>query len=118
MTPSQIKNYFPRLASKERSSQSTSASQTPVSTTLSSSSSMDIIDPNNMKSNNVTSMDESNEIEDIDDKELEVYLWRQVLDEARVIINSSSIESTTASSSSTNPAIATTSSKRKLPSEN
>ena len=112
LTQGQIKDYFSRLAVKRRSMQQVFDQQPTPSTILSSPS---IIGTFNMDSTNPSStitLDESSESDEIDDCDLEMYSWRQILDEARVILDNSSSSTISSSSSTIN-----SSSKRRLKSE-
>ena len=96
----QIKSYFSRLALKQRSMQEDSyqpTKPTPIST--SSSVFTNSNNTSNMKFSDMSTVDKFNESEETDDRDLEVYSWRQVLDEARGILNVSSVSflSTTSS---------------------
>jgi hypothetical protein len=71
---------------------------------------MSILNTSNAKSSGTTAIDESEDNDEVDHRDLEVYAWRQMLDEARDIIDRSSISSTTSNSSTATNA----SSKRKL----
>ncbi|CAF1459416.1 unnamed protein product [Rotaria sordida] len=95
LTQGQIKSYFSRLANEQRSVQQIFSQETPTNITSYSSSSISGINTNNTKLNDTTITDESNDNEDIDDRDLEVYSWHQMLDEARVVFNRLSIPSTT-----------------------
>ncbi|CAF4490673.1 unnamed protein product, partial [Rotaria magnacalcarata] len=73
--------------------------QTSSSSTSSSSTSLSTTSTNDIKSTDTISMNESNESEETDDRDLEVYSWRQMLDEARNILEHSSISSSILASS-------------------
>ncbi|CAF2072455.1 unnamed protein product [Rotaria magnacalcarata] len=74
LTQGQIKSYFSRLALKQRSGQQTS----------------NLTIAGNIKLNDTSIIDASNDNEETDDRELEVYSWRHVVDEARNILDGSS----------------------------
>ena len=99
LTQRQIKSYFSCLALKQRSMQQVSDQQTTAMPTVSSSSSTTVSSTNDFKSPNTAAMDESSENEEIDDRELEIYSWRHVLDEAKDILHNSSTKSASPSSS-------------------
>jgi hypothetical protein len=110
LSQGQIKSYFSRLAVKQRSVRQDFNQQTTSNITSSSSPSMSILNTSNAKSSGTTAIDESEDNDEVDHRDLEVYAWRQMLDEARDIIDRSSISSTTSNSSTATNA----SSKRKL----
>ena len=99
LTQRQIKRYFSRLALKQRSMQQVSDQQTTAMPTVSSSSSTTVSSTNDFKSPNTAATDESSENEEIDGRELEIYSWRHVLDEAKDILHNSSTKSASPSSS-------------------
>lgn len=97
LTPTQIKSYFSRLSVKQRSMQQTFSQQMLTNTPSSSSSSMRTTDINSVKSNQTIDLDEPDDLENVDDRDLYVYSWRQIVDQARDILDQST---TTANSSS------------------
>ena len=111
LTSSQIKSYFSRLTAKQRST-SQAFNSKPQVNTLSSSSSSSSSNTNNTTYGDLNSFDELNEDEHIDDRDLETYSWRYMVDEARLVLDHSSATSASAITSGT-PQTANISSKRK-----
>ncbi|CAF1374006.1 unnamed protein product [Rotaria sp. Silwood1] len=77
--------------------------QTTSNLISSSSTSLSTINTSDIKSTDTISMDELNDSKETDDRDLEVYPWRQMLDEARNILGNSSISSTVSDSASSTP---------------
>ncbi|CAF4571938.1 unnamed protein product [Rotaria sp. Silwood2] len=114
LTQTKIKSYFSRLAVKQRTMQQVLDQQTTSNSISSSSTSLSTINTNDIKSTNTISMAELNDSEEADDRDLEVYSWRQMLDEARNILENSPISSATSTSSTvSDSASSTPSTKRK-----
>jgi hypothetical protein len=101
LTQAQIKSYFSRLAAKQRSMKRVADQQSTPSIISSSPSTIDTSNMDNTKLSNTITLDESSDSEEIDHRDLEMYSWRQVLDEARVILDHSSSTTTSNSSSTT-----------------
>ncbi|CAF1460275.1 unnamed protein product, partial [Rotaria sordida] len=114
LTQAQIKSYFSRLAVKQRTMQQVPDQHTISNSISSSSTSLSTINTSDIKSMDTISMDELNHSEETDDRDLEVYSWCQMLDEARNILENSSISSATSTSSAvSDSASSTPSTKRK-----
>ncbi|CAF1611291.1 unnamed protein product [Rotaria magnacalcarata] len=88
----QVKSYFSRLALKQRSMEQVSDEQTKKKA-ISHSSSTTNSNATNLQSNNTTITSEFDEMEEIDTRDLEVYSWRQILDETKKILDTPSISS-------------------------
>ncbi len=113
LTQGQIKSYFSRLALKQRTIQQVLDQPTTSSSMSSSSISLGTISTSDIKSTDTISMNESNGSEETDDRDLEVYSWRQMLDEARNILEHSSISSATSTSSIVSDSLSSTPSSKK-----
>ena len=99
LTQGQIKSYFSRLATKQRTAKRTPDSQTSSRILSSSSASATKTNTTDIQFTNTIDTDELNDDDDIDERDLEMYTWRRVLDEARVIVDRSLNDSTTSSNS-------------------
>lgn len=110
----QIKSYFSRLAAKQRSTKTAVDQQqsTSSSTTASSLTTTTITNVNSQGNSQLTAQESFDNDDETDERDLDAYVWRQALDEARVILDHSSNSSTqlTTSSISSN---STSSGKRK-----
>lgn len=112
LSSSQIKSYFSRLTAKQRSTPQVIHSHSQVSMLSSSSSSSNsgnTINTTNVDKNN---LDESNEDDYIDDRDLETYSWRHMVDEARLVLDPPS-NTSAAAVPSNSPQTPNISSKRK-----
>ncbi|CAF4216884.1 unnamed protein product [Adineta steineri] len=94
LTQSQIKSYFSRLVVKQRTTQRTFDQQTTPSN-QSSSTTINTVDTQ------LSTTDESTDDEEVDERDLKMYSWRQLLDEARVVMGPSLNDATTTSSGAT-----------------
>jgi hypothetical protein len=76
---------------------------------------MNTTDTNNTKLSGITVMDDSDDNGNLDDRDLEMYSWRHILDEARDVLDHSSIPSITSSPSTIPGSVSATtpSTKRK-----
>ncbi|CAM4748031.1 unnamed protein product [Rotaria magnacalcarata] len=92
LSQGQVKSYFSRLALKQRSMEQVSDEQTKKKA-ISHSSSTTNSNATNLQSNNTTITSEFDEMEEIDTRDLEVYSWRQILDETKKILDTPSISS-------------------------
>ena len=103
LTHSQIKSYFSRLAIKQRSPKTNIDGQDLLSTVFSSKTPMNQTHTDDMNVNLIDPTPLTDDDEDaIDDRELQVYAWRHIVDEAKNTIEHSSMNSGTLTSSTTN----------------
>jgi hypothetical protein len=100
LTQGQIKSYFSRLTLKQRSQQQVSSQQQIKSTPSTQTEPLKTSIGNSLSSATTTTMDESEDDEAEDDRDLDVYAWRQMVDQARSTIatTSASVGKATASS--------------------
>ena len=96
LTSSQIKSYFSRLTVKQRSTSQIFHSQSQVNTLSSSSSSFSSSNTINSTYRDTNRFDELNEDDHIDDRDLEVYSSRYLVDEARLVLNRPTVTSVAA----------------------
>jgi hypothetical protein len=101
LTQGQIKSYFSRLVTKRRTTNPTSDQQATSGATPSSSTSTTTNNTVNTRSKRTIDEDESTDDEEIDERDLEIYSWRNVLDEARDVIDRSTNATATTSASTT-----------------
>ncbi|CAF2994383.1 unnamed protein product [Rotaria sp. Silwood2] len=120
LTQGQIKSYFSRLSLKQQSTEPIVGQQTASIIASFSLSFTGSTDTKNIKSNDMSNIDESDDSEQIYDRELEVYLWRHVLDGTRNILDGLSISfaSSPLSPTSDSASIANDSSKIKSAMDN
>lgn len=116
LTANQIKSFFSRMTVKQRTSQQKSYSQVSIISTTTPQSTRSNIAGNLLSSGDVANIDEEYTDDESDDRELQVYSWRQMLDEARGVLDKCLDTSTkllTETASFSPPSNTTTSVKRK-----
>ena len=103
LSVSQIKSYFSRLATKQRS--------TKESTTMKSST-IEKVDIDDSQTSNESTDNESTDDDDVDERDLDSYTCRQTFNDARAVLDRSS-NLAAKSTTSTIPSATTVSTKRK-----
>ncbi|CAF1174941.1 unnamed protein product [Adineta ricciae] len=102
LTQGQIKSYFSRLAAKRRTAHPSPDGNTNSSVKSSPSTFTSTIENNNTQSESLADVDESSDDDEVDnERDLEIYSWRNILDEARGIIDRTLNSAATASPSTT-----------------
>jgi hypothetical protein len=90
LSQGQIKSYFSRLALKQRSQQQISSQQQTQSASSTPKTPLRVLIGDNMQSSSATTTNDSGTDEDEDDRDLNVYSWRQMVDQARSSLGASS----------------------------
>ena len=83
LSQGQIKSYFSRLALKQRSQQQISSQQQTQSTHSTPKIALSVPMRDNTQSSSTTTTNDTDTDEDEDDRDLNVYSWRQMVDQAR-----------------------------------